>query len=100
MEEYKNEWIDQWVGRAVVVKQLVGPDLDEELAEMINENLLNARTTPLASRTAVLMLESYDRLGVTLLTFEEPPFRTFVPWSAVLEISPVELENELDNTVR
>jgi hypothetical protein len=97
MEEYNNEWLDKWVGRRVLVKQLAAPELEEELAEKIREDPRTVRTEPLKSQTGVLELESYDRLGVTLLTLDEDRLRTFVPWSALIEISATGGEDEPEN---
>ncbi len=97
MEEYKNEWLDKWVGRRVLVKQLAAPELEEGLAQKIREDPRTVRTEALKSQTGVLELESYDRLGVTLLTLDEDRLRTFVPWSALIEISATGGEDEPEN---
>lgn len=87
MEDYKNALLDEWAGRAVLVKCLKGPDSDTEFAERLEEDPLNVRDQLLQSRITVRVLESYDRLGIVLRTIEDDPFRSFVPWGAVIEIS-------------
>ena len=86
MERYSNELLDRCVGTRIVIRQLTAPEFTEELAQTISEDPRWSSREPLHSRTAVLELASYDSVGVTLLTPEEPPTQVFVPWSAVLEI--------------
>jgi hypothetical protein len=92
MEEYKNDLLDKWVGQRVLVKQLTAPELDEELAERIIADPSSVQSALLQSRTAVLEVAGYDQVGVTLLLpphGDDPPLQTFVPWGAVIELSPM-----------
>jgi hypothetical protein len=93
VEEYRNELLDGWVGKEVLVKQQDAPDFDEEFAENLREDPLSSLTRPLAARTVVMVLESYDRIGITLRPLAENPIPLFVPWGAMIELSgmgPVE----------
>lgn len=92
MEEYKNAYLDGLVGRLVLTKQLTSPRVDAALLELIEEDPRMGKDSMLRSRTCVQVLESYDRVGVI---FREPidypdAVLSFVPWSAVIELSPAE----------
>ena len=94
MQEYRNEFLDGLVGRAALVTQLTGPELDEEFANRINEDPLNVRQQFLQSRTAMLEVVRYDQLGILFRTMGDDPFETFVPWGAVIELQLARLEPE------
>jgi hypothetical protein len=99
MQEYRNEFLDGLVGRAALVTQLTGPELDEEFANRINEDPLNVRQQFLQSRTAMLEVVSYDQLGILFRTMGDDPFETFVPWGAVIQLArlgPEETEGYWD----
>jgi len=84
--EYRNELLDGWVGKPVIVNVLKGPPLEDQHINEMVENPMFARSELLQSRRASFELVGYDRLGVTLrlLGQGEPPF--FVPWGAVIQI--------------
>lgn len=86
MEEYKNDLLDNLVGKKVTIMRLVGPVLDNDLVEKILANPLTVRDQLLHSRTMVCTLRSYDHIGVVVGTVEEEPTWSFVPWGAVIEL--------------
>ena len=90
VEEYRNEYLDALVGQVALVKLLTSPQVDEDLLERFEADPLTWKVEPLHSRTALRMLVDYDRLGVVLRPLTEDPeaVPVFVPWSAVIELSP------------
>jgi hypothetical protein len=94
--EYRNELLDGWVGKLVVVMHLVGPEPNEEHLRAWEEDItrvLNRQSV--TSRTAYYQLVSYDRLGLTLEALEDA-VRFFVPWGAVLQLIPASAEETPD----
>jgi hypothetical protein len=87
--EYRNEMLDRCLGQWVVIQQLTAPEFDMELTKAIKADPTSAKKELLHSRTAVRELVGYDQVGVALRT-PEHPLQVFVPWSAVLEIVPLE----------
>jgi hypothetical protein len=96
VEEYRNEYLDGLVGRLVLTKQLSSPLVDTALLTLIEEDPTSGREAMLRSRTSVQMLESYDRLGIIIRQPIDHPaaVAAFVPWSAVIELSPAEEPEE------
>ena len=90
MEEYRNEYLDGLVGQVALVKLLTGPQVDDDLLDRFEEDPLTWKVEHLHSRTSLRILEGYDRLGVVLRPPTEDPegVPVFVPWSAVIELSP------------
>src|SRR4051794_11784682 len=91
VEEYRNEFLDGLVGQMVQVKQLDAPQLDEEFAKVWKENPRSFKTTPLKSRNSVLVLESYDQLGIIVRTLGKDPITNFVPWGSVIELASLDV---------
>ena len=89
-EEYRNEYLDGLVGQLALVKLLAAPRVDDDLLEWLQEEPLTWKVEHLRSRSALRILEGYDRLGVILSPPTEDPegVGVFVPWSAVIELSP------------
>ncbi len=91
VQEYRNEYLDGLVGQVALVKLLTAPQVDDDLLDRFEEEPLTWKVEHLHSRTSLRILEGYDRLGVVL----RPPTEedregvpVFVPWSAVIELSP------------
>lgn len=87
MEAYKNELLDEWVGKIVLFKRLSAPELDEDLANRIVENPKSIVSQNLRSYTHAGVLKSYDYLGVVVQIIEDDPGSVFVPWGAIVELS-------------
>jgi hypothetical protein len=85
--EYRNEMLDALVGRAVLVAHLNAPNLDEEAAEVMAEDMTIGWVEVLKARHSLRVLVGYDGVGVTLRTIEEEPYTFFLPWSAIIQIS-------------
>ena len=96
VEEYRNEYLDGLVGQVALVKQLTAPQVDEELLDKFEEDPLTGKVETLRSRTALRMVVGYDELGVVLRPVTEGPegVSVFVPWSAVIELSPAVVSEE------
>jgi hypothetical protein len=96
VEEYKNAYLDELVGQLVLAKQLTGPPVDAALLALIEEDPAMGKDSMLRSRTSVQVLERYERLGIIFRQPIEHPaaVSTFVPWSAVIELSPAEEPEE------
>ena len=96
VEEYRNEYLDGLVGQVALVKQLTAPQVDEELLDKFEEDPLTGKVETLRSRTALRMVVGYDELGVVLRPVTEDPegVSVFVPWSAVIEVSPAVVSEE------
>jgi len=96
VEEYRNEYLDGLVGQVALVKQLTAPQVDEELLDKFEEDPLTGKVETLRSRTALRMVVGYDELGVVLrpLTEDSEGVSVFVPWSAVIELSPTVVPEE------
>ncbi len=96
MEEYKNAYLDGLVGQLVLTKQLSSPRVDAAFLELIEEDPTRGKDSMLRSRTSIQLLESYDRLGIIFRQPIDHPdaVSTFVPWSAVIELSPAEEPEE------
>jgi len=90
VEEYRNEYLDGLVGQVALVKLLTGPQVDNDLLDRFEEDPLTWKVEHLHSRTSLRILEGYDRLGVVLRPHAEDleGVPVFVPWSAVIELSP------------
>ena len=88
MEEYRNELLDKCVGLEVLVRRLTSPPPDDEFFERLHENPTSYLSQPLRSSTSIMVVESYDRVGVVLRTTAEDAVPRFVPWSAVIELTP------------
>ena len=96
VEEYRSEFLDGLVGQVALVKQLTGPHVDEELLDKFEEDPLTGKVETLRSRTALRRVVGYDELGVVLRPLTEDPenVSVFVPWSAVIELSPAVVPEE------
>jgi hypothetical protein len=85
--EYRNELLDGWVGAPVVITYQTGPELSfEEMERAMEEPGMGVQLTSVLSRTAILLLVSYDNLGMIVKTLEEGAPEFFVAWGAVLAI--------------
>lgn len=93
-KEDSSSFLSGLVGRPVLVKQLTAPDLDAEFAEKVLKEPLTIRTSELQARTAVMVLKSYDHLGIVLRPIQRNPISAFIPWSALIELSNMEPEEE------
>jgi hypothetical protein len=86
--EYSNERLDEWVGRLVLLEYVMGPTEeldrdDEEFEQLFREPGAGVKHL-MQARAAVVMLEGYDQIGLTVSTLGG---RTrFVPWGAVISI--------------
>lgn len=74
--EYRNELLDELVGKPVIVALLKAPDVDEEAAEKMRSNPMFGRTELVQSLRTSYELVAYDAVGVTLRTLapEYDPF--------------------------
>lgn len=85
--EYKNELLEEWVGRPVVLGYAEAPDLkNKEEIENVFHNPGYGYEGPAKHRTSVYLLMSYDNIGINVKTMEEGSAYTFMPWGAVLSI--------------
>jgi hypothetical protein len=85
--EYRHELLDEWVGGAIHLETLRGPDTEdeEEITRLWTEPDYILRSRAEAS-TSISLLEGYDQVGVTIRQQQEGAPRVFVPWGAVLNI--------------
>ncbi len=91
--EYRSELLDGWVGAPAVITYQTGPELSfEEMEQAFEEPGMGVQLTSVLSRTAILLLVSYDNLGIIVKTLEEGAPEFFVAWGAVLAIHGAPLE--------
>jgi hypothetical protein len=86
---YKNELLDEWVGRGVLLEYVMGPteelsDGDEKFERLFTEPGAGVRHV-MQVRAAAFVLEGYDQIGLTVTRPGEQR-RRFVPWGAVIGV--------------
>jgi hypothetical protein len=96
VHEYRNDWLEEFVGGPVIVSHLMPPpwskDGDETKADA---NAANMEADPmyviadnLDGMKGSYVLVDYDGIGVQLRTLDERSEIFFTPWSAVIRIEP------------
>ena len=84
--EYRNELLEAWIGKPVVVALLKEPPLDDEHVDMMVDNPTFGRSEPLRSARHSYELVGYDGVGVTLRLLVPGARPHFVSWGAIIRI--------------
>lgn len=96
MHEYRNHWLERFVGGPVIVSHLMPPPWSKDDGEAkADANVAKMESDPmyvmadnLDGMKGSYVLVDYDGIGVQLRTLHERSEIFFTPWSAVIRIEP------------
>ena len=88
--EYKSDLLDGWVGTAVLVQGMTGPEVDDEGYGRLVSERGSGLYGDARSFMAVVTLVGYDGIGIAVRN-KDGADTYFVPWGAVLSLYQLEL---------